>query len=68
MDGVEFSVMVKRAREQTGISQAELAHALNVSYVTVNRWENLKTEPHKLAKATFFAFCEQKGINIKEEK
>ncbi|WP_373441343.1 helix-turn-helix transcriptional regulator [Metamycoplasma equirhinis] len=32
------------------ISQEELAHNLGVSFQSVNRWENGKYEPTKLAK------------------
>ena len=40
-----------------GISQEELAHELGVSFATINRWENGKTMPFKLARAQFDAFC-----------
>ena len=62
-----FSITVKQARLDMGISQEELAHALNVSYVTINRWENGKSEPSRLAKSAFFSFCSKKGVKIKDE-
>ena len=46
------------------MSQEEMAHALKVSFATINRWENGKTHPNKMAKSVFFAFCEQNGIQI----
>ena len=58
---MDFSATVKQARKEMGMSQEELAHALNVSYVTINRWENGKSEPNCMAKSVFFAFCEKKG-------
>jgi len=39
----KFSTLVKKVRKQLGISQEDLAHALGVSFATVNRWENAKT-------------------------
>ena len=54
----KFSKLVKRVRKQLGISQEELAHALGVSFATVNRWENAKTSPSKLARTQFNLFCE----------
>jgi putative transcriptional regulator len=45
-------------RKQLGISQEDLAHALGVSFATVNRWENAKTSPSKLALSQFDLFCE----------
>ena len=44
-----FSEQVKAVRKALNLSQEELAHALGVSFATVNRWENGKTNPSKLA-------------------
>jgi len=63
-----FSDTVKQARATLGMSQEELAHALEVSYVTINRWENDKSEPNKMTKSVFFAFCKDKGVNFQEGK
>ena len=54
-----FPELVKEVRRQLGISQEELAHKLGVSFATINRWENGKTRPFKLARAHFDAFCEK---------
>ena len=54
-----FPVLVREVRRQLGISQEELAHELGVSFATINRWENGKTMPFKLARAQFDAFCER---------
>ena len=63
---MDFSTTVKQARKDMGLSQEELAQALNISYVTINRWENGKSKPNRMAKSVFFAFCEKKGLKIKE--
>ena len=52
-----FYESVKEVRRQLGLSQEELAHALGVSFATINRWENAKTVPFKLARGQFDAFC-----------
>ena len=52
-----FTELVKNVRNQLGLSQEELAQALGVSFSTVNRWENGKTTPLKLARTQFDAFC-----------
>ncbi len=52
-----FPELVREVRRQLGISQEELAHELGVSFATINRWENGKTTPFKLARAQFDAFC-----------
>ena len=55
-----FPALVKEVRQQLKISQEELAHELGVSFATINRWENGKTTPFKLARGQFDAFCKKK--------
>ena len=52
-----FSERVKKVRSQLNLSQEDLAHAIGVSFATVNRWENSKTQPSKLARVSFQNFC-----------
>ena len=40
---------LKKLRQQQGWSQEYLARTLGVSFATVNRWENGKTKPSRLA-------------------
>ena len=61
---MDFSAVVKYAREALGMSQEEMAHALKISFATVNRWENGKTHPNKMATSVFIAFCKQHGIEV----
>lgn len=63
---MEFPDVVKMLREKTGMSQEDLARALEVSFVTINRWENGKTRPNKLTKSVFFTFCEKYGISTRD--
>ena len=60
IDDQNLPALVKEIRRQLGISQEELAHELRVSFATINRWENGKTTPFKLARTQFEAFCEKK--------
>lgn len=55
----DFAETVKAARQKMGLSQEELAHELGVSFSTINRWENSKTVPFKLARRQFEAYCER---------
>lgn len=57
IDDQDFVEVVKRVRRQLALSQEELARELGVSFATVNRWENGKSRPSKLAKAQFDNFC-----------
>jgi transcriptional regulator with XRE-family HTH domain len=56
-DSEQFADLLKKVRDQLGISQEDLARELGVSFATVNRWENGKTKPMKLARAQFDSFC-----------
>ena len=55
--------IIKMIRRELNISQETLARDLNVSYATLNRWENKKTKPSRLAKIQINDYCVQKGIS-----
>jgi len=63
---MNFPVIVKYSREKLGMSQEEMAHALQISFATINRWENGKTHPNKMTRSVFFDFCEKNGIKARE--
>jgi len=65
---MEFPEKVRFARERLDISQEELARALNVSFSTINRWENAKTKPIKMAQSAFNTFCKKHGIRFNESE
>ena len=39
-------------------SQSKLADEIGVSFATVNRWENEKSTPNRLAQEKMLAICE----------
>ena len=59
---------VRFVRDKLKISQEDLARALNVSYATINRWENSKTKPTRMALAVFNDYCEKHGIKFDEDE
>lgn len=61
-----FSLVVKKVRLELKLSQQQLAQALNVSYTTINRWENGHVVPSNLAQKSFFDFCESNFINVSQ--
>ena len=61
MESMEFAELVKEVRKQLKLSQEDLARELGVVFSTVNRWENQKVNPSKLAKNQFRIFLEKKG-------
>ncbi len=50
-NNLDYPKMIIKLRIKMNISQEELARNLGVSFQSVNRWENGKYEPTKLAKA-----------------
>ena len=65
---MNFCEIVKKVRIKKGYSQEQLARELNVSFATINRWENGKTEPSRMALKNFVDFCEKSGVKIAEEE
>ena len=54
---------IKLIRLHLGITQEQLAHDLGIIFSTINRWENGRTVPSKLAKLRFLAYCSQNNID-----
>ncbi len=52
------------ARAKLNLSQEKLAKELNVSYVTVSRWETGVSTPTKKAVAKFNDFCKNSDIRL----
>lgn len=63
----DFSQKVRDTRNALGWSQEELARNLGVSFATVNRWENNKTSPSKLALEKIESFFKM-AKNKKDDK
>ena len=59
-----FSEFVISVRKSLKLSQKQLAAAINVSYSTINRWENGHVVPSNLAVRSFYDFCENNFIDI----
>ncbi|MDD5038274.1 MAG: helix-turn-helix transcriptional regulator [Dehalococcoidales bacterium] len=59
---MNFPEIVKNIRNNLNISQEQLARDLNVSFSTINRWENGHTGPSKLAKLRFIEYCRDNAI------
>lgn len=61
---MEFCLIVKFVRKELELSQEQLARELNISFSTVNRWENGRSKPSQMAKELFFSFCMSKNIDL----
>jgi putative transcriptional regulator len=58
-----FEDILKAIRAQLNITQEQLARELNISFSTINRWENGHTSPNKLAKMRLLDFCSRKNVD-----
>lgn len=47
-------------------SQSKFADEIGVSFATVNRWENEKSTPNRLAQEKMLAICEENHISMSE--
>ena len=56
--------LIKSIREYLGLSQTEFADKIGVTFATVNRWENGRAIPTKLAQTTLYEYCEEHGVPV----
>lgn len=59
-----MQTLIKQIRTYLNISQTELAEQLNVTFATVNRWENGRAVPNKLAQSKMYDLCKEKSVPV----
>lgn len=59
-----MQLLIKKIRQFAGLSQQEFSEKLGVSFATVNRWENGKAIPNKLAQTKLYDFCKDNDIPV----
>lgn len=59
---MKLDAILKEIRKELNISQEQFAHELNVSFTTLNRWENNRSVPSRLAKLRILECCKSKNI------
>ena len=60
---MEISEILKSIRAELNMTQTDFAEAVHVSFSTVNRWENNKVIPNRMARALILDFCEKRNIS-----
>ena len=55
--------LIKYIRKHLNLSQEDLAHSIGVSFATINRWENGKSTPSKLARKELTSFYEKMNLH-----
>ena len=56
--------LIKQIRAYLNMSQTEFAEQLNVTFQTVNRWENGRALPNKLAQSKMYDLCREKQVPV----
>lgn len=56
--------LIKSIREYLGLSQTEFADKIGVTFATVNRWENGRAIPTKLAQTTLYEYCKEHDVPV----
>lgn len=56
--------LIKQIRAYLNMSQTEFAKQLNVTFQTVNCWENGRALPDKLAQSKMFDLCREKQLPV----
>ena len=65
---MEFCNVIKKIREQIGLSQQAFADRLGVSFSTVNRWEQGRHVPNKITIKAIETLCEDHNIQFNYSK
>lgn len=65
---MDYRKAIKELREKLLVSQNGLAKMLDVSFATVNRWENGRYEPNYKAKRKLRDLFEKNGIVLEGKK
>lgn len=56
--------LIKFIRAEANLSQEDFAASLGTTVLSINRWENGKSVPNKMAQRQLYQFCLDRGINI----
>ena len=56
--------LIKKIRSHMNMNQTEFAELLNVTFATVNRWENGRALPNKLAQDKIYDLCKEYYVPV----
>lgn len=65
---MNWPLIIKKIRDKLLITQQELAEMLDVSFASVNRWEQGHFEPTMKVKRKLVEICKKNGINLEENE
>ncbi len=56
--------LIKKIRSHINMNQTEFAEKLKVTFATVNRWENGRALPNKLAQDKMYNLCKKHNVSV----
>ena len=59
-----MQTLIKQIRTCLRMSQSRFAEHLNVAFASINRWENGRTVPNRLAQTRLFEICKADGVPV----
>ena len=65
---IDYPATIIKVRATLNLSQVELAEMLDVSFASVNRWENGKYEPTRLVKEKIRLICKRHNIEMEAKE
>ena len=61
-----MQTLIKQIRTFLNMSQTDFAERLNVTFQTVNRWENGRAVPNKMAQTIIYDLCNERDVPVYE--
>lgn len=58
--------LIKAIRAAVNMNQEQFASALGTTTLSINRWENGKTLPNRMAQTQIYNFCRERAIDVAE--
>lgn len=58
--------LIKAIRQSMGMNQEKFAETLGTTTLSINRWENGKTQPNKMAQTQLFESCKKNNIDLSD--
>ena len=56
--------LIKAIRSAANMNQEQFASALGTTPLSINRWENGKTLPNRMAQTQLYNFCKERNIDV----
>ena len=56
--------LIKNIRNSVSMNQEQFAECLGTTVLSINRWENGKTEPNKMAQKQLYQFCKDNSVDL----